>query len=317
MASILRIHGTGAAAALGLFLSALATVANLTLAVLVSWLLPPSRWDPLLRRAVAAERRVASGPFLQRIELIRETGGPQLAARAEAIAIGSEVNRRLKQCHYLASYRSEGWPERLAIDGLEHLHAALARGHGAVLWFMPFVFTPLLAKRTLAEAGIAIHHLSRPGHGLSLNRFGELMLRQQNRIEQRYLAEHIIIPERGMPAWASRRLLSLVRANQVVSITLFALGAQVVRVAVLNDELDFATGAPNLAVRQGAALLPVLTVRTAPPAQFTTVIEAPLKVAPNLKREDAIASLARAMAGRVEVYAQRWPDQYRWSRDLN
>ena len=109
----------------------------------------------------------------------------------------------------------------MEVDGLEHLQAALATGRGAVLWVMPLVFAPLVTKRSLAEAGIAVHHTSRLSHGFSPTWLGQTLLNPiRTRIERRYLAERIVLPLEGMSAAASRHVLGLLRANRVVSLTL-------------------------------------------------------------------------------------------------
>ena len=197
----------------------------------------------------------------------------------------------------------------MEVDGLEHLQAALATGRGAVLWVMPLVFAPLVTKRSLAEAGIAVHHISRLSHGFSPTWLGQTLLNPiRTRIERRYLAERIVLPLEGMSAAASRHVLGLLRANRVVSLTLGGNGAQVVGVRRPQGCFRVATGAPNLALSRGAALLPVWTARTAP-GHFLTTIEGPLRMDAGTGRGDRLAAIARAMIERLEAQALRWPDQ--------
>ena len=74
-----------------------------------------------------------------------------LAEPADRIAARHLAMLRLDQLGYLRSHAPGGWRADLTLDGLEHLHGALAAGRGAILWVAPTVFAPLLAKRALHE----------------------------------------------------------------------------------------------------------------------------------------------------------------------
>lgn len=65
----------------------------------------------------------------------------------------------------------------------------------------PTVHQWLLTKRTLAEAGYAVHHLSSYIHGFSIrSRLGEALLNPiRTRVEDRYLAERVRIGAGGNP----------------------------------------------------------------------------------------------------------------------
>jgi lauroyl/myristoyl acyltransferase len=272
----------------------LAVLAKLPPAALVAWLLPPRRWD-----GIAA---VASGTGSQ------QRAGGDATARSDEAAL--RANRLVAQLQYLRSYRSEGWAEELRVEGQEHLRAALAAGKGAILWVMPFVFAPLVAKRSLAAAGVGIHHVSRVGHGFSPTLLGRRVLNPiWTRVERRYLAERIVLPLEGVTPAATRHLVDLLHGNRVISITLGGNGAQIAHVPGFGRTLRVATGAPNLALRHGAALLPVSSVRTAP-GRFLTTIEAPLRTeATSGSRQVAVGALVEGMIARVEATARSWPGQ--------
>jgi hypothetical protein len=77
----------------------------------------------------------------------------------------------------------------------------------------------------------------------------------------------------------------------------------------LNGAVCVAGGAPALARRTGAALLPVFTVQTGEDT-FATVVEPPLTAAANLDHRSAVQALLTAYAAVLESYLKRWPDQF-------
>jgi hypothetical protein len=269
----------------------LAVLAKLPLAALVAASTPPRYWD-----------RIAA-------TVVDLSAGRSSSGRADGPGHALRTNLLVAQLQYLRSYRSEAWAEELRVEGLEHLHAARAEGRGAILWIMPFVFAPLVAKRSLAAAGVAIHHVSRVGHGFSPTLLGRTVLNPiWARVERRYLAERIVLPPEGITPVATRHIMDLLHGNHTVSITLGGNGAQVVHVPRLGGSLRVATGAPNLALRHRAALLPVWSAQTSP-CRFRTVIEAPLRANTSGSRGATLAALAEAMIDRVEAQAHRWPGQ--------
>jgi lauroyl/myristoyl acyltransferase len=224
---------------------------------------------------------------------------------------------RLDQLWYLRSYRPGGWRAELRLEGREHLDAALAAGRGAILWVAPTVGQWLATKRTMAEAGYAVHHLSHPSHGFSTrSKLGRRWLnRIRTGVEDRYLAERVLLGADGGAQAALRRLDALLRGNAVVSITVGAAGTRPIRVPLLRGWLSVASGAPHLAARTGAALLPVFTWREGR-ARFNTRIEAPLPVVPAREagRSDAAALRGTVveLSRRLASYALAHADQVVW-----
>lgn len=110
----------------------------LAIAVLapVAWLLPEHvAWWPIsqaLSRAIAALR---PGITRLRTDTLQRTLGARAAAtdlgqlRIDVMAIYMEERLEILRAH-----RPGGWRPRLEIHGREHLDAARAAGHGAVLW---------------------------------------------------------------------------------------------------------------------------------------------------------------------------------------
>lgn len=298
-----------------LVLKDLLVLAKLPPSGMIAWCLPERAWEPLAAQAVRLERRTVSD-LAQRIS--RMLGPERLAAPALELARRHQRQVRLDQLQFLRSWRpGGGWrPEQLRLEGGEHLDAALAAGRGAVLWVAPTVHQWLLTKRTLREAGYAVHHLSNPSHGFSTtSRLGRAVINPiRTRIEDRYLAERVRLGTGGAAQAALRRLTDLLRANAVVSITLAAGGARPLETSFLSGVLRAATGAPHLAARNGAVLLPVFTFRTGP-GRFQTRIEAPVTAAGSTGADPSLRAALETYARRLEPYALTYPDQITWRLD--
>ena len=241
----------------------LAVLAKLPVSALAAWCLPEQRWE-----AVAARPRCASGA--------RSNGPPagslRCSARTRRHPNGAgppptgacPVGPALLPAQ-LPSWRVAGGD---AAERSAHLDDALLAGRGAVLWVAPTVFQWLPAKRTLFEAGYRVHHLSSPQHGFSgrswLSRASLNPIR--TRVEDRYLAERVMLGSDGQAHSALRRLGSLLAENAVVSITMAPARTRSIRTPLLRGFFDVAAGPSHLAMRSGAALLPVVTLARLPAA---------------------------------------------------
>ena len=291
----------------------LAMLAKLPLAALVAWTLPEPAWDRVAAAAAATGRRKAAR-ILPHLEAFAR--GTELGAPIEAIVRGHAQNVRLVQAQYLRCYHPSSWRPGIRLEGREHLDRTLGAGRGAIVWVVPFVFSTLVTKMALHAAGYGLVHLSRAEHGGSPTRFGVHVLNPVRvRIENRHLAERVVIGE-GCPLGEAMRTLSRRLAeNKVVSITVGAQGVKTRAAPFLGGELRVATGAPSLALRTGAPLLPVFTVREGP-GRFLTTIETPLQADPGLGRERATQALVTDLVARIEGRARRWPDQFHWYDDV-
>jgi hypothetical protein len=298
---------TGSPRALG---KDLAILGKLPLSAAIAWCLPERWWDGVAERAA----RLEAGTLARTAGLISAmVGVDRLAAPAGLLARRQLALIRLDQLCYLRSYRPGGWWPELRLEGREHLDAALAAGRGAILWVAPTVGQWLPAKRTMAESGYAVHHLSHPSHGFSTR--SELGRRWLNpirtRIEDRYLAERVRLGADGSAQGALRQLTGLLRRNAVVSITVGAAGARPIRAPLLGGSLRVASGAPHLTARTGAALLPVFTLR-AGRGRFLTRVEAPLPVPATGPINRALPGIVAELARRLEPYAVGHADQIMW-----
>jgi hypothetical protein len=192
--------------------------------------------------------------------------------------------------------------------GRAHLEDANGAGQGVVLWVAPLVFAPLFAKVAFAQAGYRATHLSRSTHGFSNTRFGTRFL---NPIwvaaENRFLNERLVITPQH-PNRALRDLTTCVRSGGIVSVTFSGEGSRNLPVRISGREHRVPTGVVALCRRTGAALLPVLTVRTHT-GTIETRIEAPL----DLSGPDGDAVSRRCVneyAALAETALKSHPDQH-------
>lgn len=208
------------------------------------------------------------------------------------------------------------WQPQISMQGVSHLEAALAAGRGAILWISPFAFSDTIAKFGLHKVGHPLVHLSRPVHGFSKTKFGLRWLNPiYQRAEKRYLAERVVVHERA-PAVALRRLHKVIANNGVVSITVYSWGTQVVEAPFLNGRIRIATGAPALAWKTGARLLPVFVVQDAETGRFDLLIDEPLPVSQTAFRGEAEKCAVMQYLTKLEPYVLEHPAQWLGWRSL-
>jgi lauroyl/myristoyl acyltransferase len=206
---------------------------------------------------------------------------------------------------------AKGWAPETCIEGEEHLKAALARGKGAILWVAHFCFNTQVTKMALKAADYHVAHLSRPEHGFSKSRFGIRYLNPLRwNAEVKYLDKRIVI-DRADPGGSLREAECVLEDNRIVSITAGAWeGHRVARGPLLKSRFSLATGAPDLAQRVGAVLLPVITTRMTGSNRFRVKIGAPLTTHVQDKLE-AIRALTAGFLAELESAVLESPDQWR------
>lgn len=285
-----------------------------------AWLLPEEQaWWPVSLLLSFAIARFWPETTRLREQMLASALGPRAAAydlgRLRVDVMATYMEERLE---ILRAYRPGGWRPRLALEGREHLDAALAAGRGAVLWTSPFSYADLVTKMTLHDAGYAVSHLSAFSRGFSPNscwswtrsRFGMKVLSPlRTRIEDRYLRERVVIPLDGGLRWM-RTLTDRLRAGGVVSIRAGDVGERTLELPFLASTLRLATGPASLALATGAALLPVCCIRRGP-GDFVIAIEPPLRSGAGARGRDATDDLVRAFAARLEGWVRRQP--HLWS----
>ena len=198
----------------------LTAVGQIGLGFATAWTLPERYWNGLTRAIARARLRAQPGwAAAQRRYLRRWVGEGDIGMSFDALLEAYLANRRVSKLQAFRCRHPAGWNPRTALEGRAFLDEALARGRGAILWVAPFVFGPLLTKMALYRAGHTCSHLSRYSHGFSQSRLGAQLLNPVRAdVEERFLAERVVIGRDGSVHAAMRRLTARLHANGVVSV---------------------------------------------------------------------------------------------------
>ncbi|MBT3904535.1 MAG: lysophospholipid acyltransferase family protein [Rhodospirillaceae bacterium] len=195
------------------------------------------------------------------------------------------------------------------LEGQEHIDAALEKGKGVILWDSHFYFANSATKMALQRAGYKTHHLSHARHGFSDTWIGMKLLNPLwVASEFKFLAERVVIAYDN-PAPAMKTLGARLDQNQVVSVTVRDSAKHPVEVPFLGGHLRVAPGAPVMAKRHGAALVPVFTIRQAD-GTYVTRAEAPIDLPEDLDTRIAVKSAVEQYAQRLEPVVRAYPDQW-------
>ena len=207
----------------------------------------------------------------------------------------------------LREHAPGGWRVPITVSGARHIEEALAAGKGAIFWYCPFLHGDIVFKRGICEAGYELHHLSALTHGFSDTRFALHFINPiKTSVEKRYLKERLVLDGKD-----SRPTLKALRdrltANGLVSITAVHTGKRAAYADMFGGKLRLATGAPNQAIRTGAALLPLFVVPKGEGYQIC--IEAPLlgQAAPDeVKEEDYVEAYVPILERYVREHPELW-----------
>ncbi len=284
-------------------------IIRLPLLFALSLVLPERTWKWVTYSAGWIASKLKPKTYRGRVEQFARAFGISATAPCamQAVLRASHVaNEAIMQC--FREYRWGGWHPELHVTGREHLEAALRQGNGAIVWVQSMPFSKLVAKKALAGIGFPPHHLTRPVHGFSASRFGIRFLNPiWTRIEDRYLSERITI--RGDSAVAAMRtLLSRLKENRVVSITVDSDAVKTVVSPFFNAKIKLATGPISLSLRHGAPLIPVFAIRSGD-GGFEVIIDPPLSTGSSAAAVDGISVVAGEYAARLECLYREHADQ--------
>ena len=283
-------------------------VAALPVLTLVAWSTPERLWGPFSHIlgffAAASLRLVRIQSHIESIKFV--LGERQISMTPGFLKISILADMVEHRLRILREYRPGGWRPRIELVGRQHIEKALSRGHGAILWVCPF-YNSLPTKMALYQSGFAVSHLSTFAHGFSYTRFGLRVLNPiPIAIENRYVAERIVIPPEGSLGYI-RKVEKRLRDNGLVSIRIGGVqGYRILELPFLQGRIRLTTGPPSLALASKATLLPVFTVRKGPGA-FDVVVEPPLEFAEKPNRHESIECVLRQYVTILESYLVRYP----------
>jgi len=234
--------------------------------------------------------------------------------RVAALSCEAAALQHLERFQLLRYHRPGSWRPRTTVVGAEHIDRALAQGKGAILWIAFSTFSDMISKVALYQRGYEAWHLSRHIHGhLSSTRFGVRFINPiRISIERRFLADRVVI-DPADPKAAVSRLEELLADNQLVSITVGASARRVTLVPFGPSFLPLAGGAPHLALKTNAPLLPLFTERK-DDGSFLVTIEPPLEPPLEGSRAEQIEALVFDLGRRLRHYFERLPTQFLYAR---
>jgi len=211
-----------------------------------------------------------------------------------------------------ASHKAK-WHVKTEVVGLEHFNTATERGSGVVFWGMSFCGR-LFPKIALSRAGVELTQLSVADHGTSYPQtlLGKWVVGPLYCLpEGRYLCERIQIPADGSNSYL-RRIGEVLKNKGCVWIAGERIRAKkLVSADVLGRPGRFPIGAPLLAYRHNATLLPVHAQRLGR-LHYRVTIEPPIPVDRSMRRNEVVNGAIQDYAQRLAVQILSNPADWDW-----
>ena len=210
--------------------------------------------------------------------------------------------------------QNEALPIRTEVTGVEHVDQAHRRGRGVIFWGMTCCGT-LFPKIALSKAGCAVTQLSTADHGCwyPLTMLGKYVTGPIHcRPENRYIAERIRIPLDGNSVYL-QRIADVLRAEGCVWMAGERTRAKkLITARFLNRDGQIPVGAPVLALRNRAQLLPVTTQRLGR-LHYRVSIMPPISLERGAKRRQSIGDAVQTYADHLSARIIESPGDWDWN----
>lgn len=208
------------------------------------------------------------------------------------------------------------WPVKTEVVNLHHLEEAQRQGQGVVLWGMPFCGV-LFPKIALSRAGVCLTQLSLFDHGKS---FHNTLI--GNRVRQplywlpenQFLNERIVIPESGPRSYLFRIGAVLKDKGCIWIAGLGAPDQRNLTIKMLGRQASLPAGAPTIALRNNAALIPTHTRRLGK-LHYQVVLSEPIDLDVGDNRRAAVQRIVQNYADMFEAQLLEQPGAWGWSHD--
>jgi len=188
----------------------------------------------------------------------------------------------------------------LEIEGLEHLSAALAQGNGVIaLSFHMGNF--LLVGAALTREGYPTHSLFR---FFDDPKIMELVHRDSHSFFSNLIPS---LPRRR----AVKQILEALKANETVLILADNLKRGEIETRLFDQPIRSARGPISLAIRSGAAVLPMYLIRNYS-GGLKLVIEPEMELARTENFNSDITTNTHRVIRHLENLIRRYPDQWHW-----
>jgi KDO2-lipid IV(A) lauroyltransferase len=186
------------------------------------------------------------------------------------------------------------------VKGIENLHGALEKGKG-VIALGAHIGNFMMVGTRLGIDGYPFHVLFRLPHDERIHRIIE---RIASSFHQRVISS---VPRRA----AVRRVLEVLRQNEIVFILADNLKRGRVQTRFFGQPVRSARGPVSLALRSGAALLPVYLIRNYQ-GELELVIDPEIHLSRNGNLTSDIICNTRRIIVFLESLVRRYPDQWNW-----
>jgi Kdo2-lipid IVA lauroyltransferase/acyltransferase len=283
----------------------IALVTGVCITRVLFWLLP--------RKAIFAASRWIADLGFRRFESFRERSARNLAvALGDGVAAGrTDFLVRVCLRTFIRTFAETGLSvddglDRLKNDipaeGLEHLHAALAKRNGAIVLSAHLGNFMLVGSRLAAE-GLAVYTLINHPRGGMIGDFAD---RYRAKIGQRTIHSH---PRRE----AFRELTQVLKENRVAVVIAdeFRSGSGV-RAPFFGRDVIARRGPATLALRTGAAVVPACLLRQAD-GGLKLVVEPELELYRSGDVKADVAENTIRLTRWLEKTVAAHPDQWNWS----
>ncbi len=237
------------------------------------------------------------------------------AAAAEFNLDPVEFKRRLlvgvyEQFIYtLRSHMPGGWRPKIDLHGTEFIDQALEGGRGVVLWSASSISGVLARGQALSKAGYLPVHLGNATHPYSTSAYGRRVLNPiRSRIEKQYVLGTALIsgPDR---VHALQKLRDHLHENGIVAIAAVDASEKPLMAPFCGGLIELGLGAPVLAAREGAPILPVFVIPQ-PGGAFDVLVEPPLQGDARAAEIPRAEQLALDFTARLETHVRRQPEMW-------
>ncbi len=185
----------------------------------------------------------------------------------------------------------------ISFEGMEHVQEAFRRGKGVILLGV-HAGSWEISNVICANLGFPFYLFVRGQRSSLLN---ELLNRYRSQKGCRLIERESQL----------RTLVSALRRNEAIGMTLDQGGKNGVLVDFLGRTASFATGAVKLALRYGATILPAYYTRESGP-RIKTIIAPAFVVSRSGEEEADIRANVQALARIYEGFIRRYPAEYYW-----
>ncbi len=259
--------------------------------------------EPVVRRIGYglgwASSFVARERFPMAVRHQRRVQGEGVDARRAARKVFGFYGRYWAETFWVRPRRRAGILVRTHVEGIERLHAAVARGRGVIL-ALPHVGNWEVAGLRASDEDIRVLAVAEE---LGNERIVQWFIDQRNMMEI-----DIVIARKG--SRVTRQLLKRLGEGGVVALVCDRdIKGAGVEVEFFGERTTLPAGPAALADRTGAVILPVGTF-FGPGARYDFEVRAPLPVSPGPDSEARVQATTQALAAVLEDIVSRRPEQW-------